>query len=527
MRQEKGITLVVTLLAIVLALVSVVTMTALSSLGTQKGAVNQRLAYQALLAAESGLNTFAIRAADYPYEGDGSLESLNDWLSDNALDTLVLDDDVRANLSFIEGSEDDIVSLEAAGEVGEARAIKQVLIDIAVEEGFSNLSARLGINVPAALTSVSEISVRGNGAVEGLDANGWDGTVQNIGQITNLLNATTITLDNAALFKVGDYVDVGLKRYQITAITDKTLSLSERYPYGSILPVNNLKLSLVSNALAAAATVSRNATVTIKVNHSERIFKGQVLYFGPVNSSISAEVLAVNYSSGEVQVRWGSNGHGISLSESTAVKASALGAASANDIGTKGQGDIKGGMIDNNPIAVPSGEALFLQTFGVSKQELLGTLGQGQRSGGMLTVHSASQLSSLLPISDIVYIRGDVHLTGNSGLCGRGILIVEGDVTLNGACSAGFTGLLYLTGNYRNQGNANIAGAVVTESGTDPSMNMSMDDTVVAGTGKGSSKIKYDPSILMNMSNDLKSLALEEDTGHMSLSVLTGTWRQR
>jgi Tfp pilus assembly protein PilX len=58
---QQGVALVVTLLFTTIVLMIVVSTTATMTLGARKGGVNERSAYQALLAAESGINTFAVR----------------------------------------------------------------------------------------------------------------------------------------------------------------------------------------------------------------------------------------------------------------------------------------------------------------------------------------------------------------------------------------------------------------------------------------------------------------------------------
>jgi hypothetical protein len=89
---------------------------------------------------------------------------------------------------------------------------------------------------------------------------------------------------------------------------------------------------------------------------------------------------------------------------------------------------------------------------------------------------------------------------------------------VNGTCSRppapglppGFQGLVYVAGDYDQQGNSVLTGAVVVEGVADL--------TKIAGTGQGRGKIAYDPKILLELR--LKSQGLA------SVRPLAGTWRR-
>jgi hypothetical protein len=117
-------------------------------------------------------------------------------------------------------------------------------------------------------------------------------------------------------------------------------------------------------------------------------------------------------------------------------------------------------------------------------------------------------------------VRGPLHLTGSKSLCGQGILVVIGDLTVNGTCSAGLQGLVYVAGDYDQQGNSVLTGAVVVEGVADLRACRGEEcDTQIAGTGQGGGKIAYDPVVLLKLRLQSQGLA--------SVRPVAGTWRQR
>jgi len=154
---------------------------------------------------------------------------------------------------------------------------------------------------------------------------------------------------------------------------------------------------------------------------------------------------------------------------------------------------------------VPSDpDALFQRTFGLTKEEFL----------ELFPPQPANTFNGTLRDWELKVVRGPLHLTGSRSLCGRGILVVIGDLTVNGTCSDGFQGLVYVAGDYDQQGNSVLTGAVVVEGVAD----LTGDLTKIAGTGQGGGKIAYDPKILLELR--LKSQGLA------SVRPLAGTWRR-
>ncbi|MFD1732339.1 hypothetical protein ACFSC4_16645 [Deinococcus malanensis] len=135
-------------------------------------------------------------------------------------------------------------------------------------------------------------------------------------------------------------------------------------------------------------------------------------------------------------------------------------------------------------------------------------------------------------VTGLTFINGPVSLTGNRELCGSGLLIVRGDLTVNRTCPVGFSGAIYVMGDYDQQGHSLIRGAVIVEgaheplAGTEcmPSLSMTGSgsgnacDTRVAGTGQGSAKIIYDRGALLAAGSLLSA---------PELHAIPGTWRQR
>jgi hypothetical protein len=155
---------------------------------------------------------------------------------------------------------------------------------------------------------------------------------------------------------------------------------------------------------------------------------------------------------------------------------------------------------------VPSNpDALFQRTFGLTKEEFL----------ERFPPQPGSTFNETLRDWELKVVRGPLLLAGSRSLCGQGILVVIGDLTVNGTCSTGFRGLVYVAGDYDQQGNSVLTGAVVVEGVADLTAGL----TKIAGTGQGRGKIAYDPMVLLKLRLQSQGLA--------SVRPLAGTWRRR
>ncbi|GGL79273.1 hypothetical protein GCM10010840_16430 [Deinococcus aerolatus] len=150
-------------------------------------------------------------------------------------------------------------------------------------------------------------------------------------------------------------------------------------------------------------------------------------------------------------------------------------------------------------------------------------------------VAPANRLSSpsAQPLNNDIYWLGpssfpstQSYSISNGGLCGTGILIVNGNLNLNGtgnvdlgsnSCTSkgsaggtqGFNGILYVIGNMSSQGNTVIRGAVIVEGSPSPS---------VATKLSGGMNITYDPAPMIASAKNLSPL---------NFSNRAGTWSQQ
>jgi hypothetical protein len=160
---------------------------------------------------------------------------------------------------------------------------------------------------------------------------------------------------------------------------------------------------------------------------------------------------------------------------------------------------------------VPSDpDALFQRTFGLTKEEFL----------ERFPPQPANTFNGTLSGWELKVVRGPLLLAGSRHLCGRGILVVIGDLTVNGTCLQGFQGLVYVMGDYDQQGNSVLTGAVVVEGVADLRACRGEEcDTKIAGTGQGRGKIAYDPVVLLKLRFASQGL--------VSVKPVAGTWRRR
>jgi hypothetical protein len=356
--------------------------------------------------------------------------------------------------------------------------------------------------VPAALTSRPDISVRGNAQVIGHDFAGDSGAYP----VTQVLapgvlpplpaDAFSLTVADASLIPVGSYVQipspVAPRTYLVTGVSGNALTLRPLSPPGptdAILP--GATVSLVPYAVKAYDP----ATSTLTLGDARGLLEEQTVRV----AGVEATVRSVDPNANRVRLEWRGTPP-TAIPEGTPLVPQILGAASAGSIFTVGGGGISHGQAQYSPLVPPDPGTLFRRTFGLTKEEFL----------ERFPPQSADNFNGTLRDWELKVVRGPLLLAGSKRLCGRGILVVIGDLTVNGTCSGGFQGLVYVAGNYDQQGNSVLTGAVVVEGAADL--------TKIAGTGQGRGKIAYDPMVLLKLRLQSQGLA--------SVRPLAGTWRR-
>lgn len=115
---------------------------------------------------------------------------------------------------------------------------------------------------------------------------------------------------------------------------------------------------------------------------------------------------------------------------------------------------------------------------------------------------SFADLPAVYPAMAVVHLKGNTTFTAARPLNGGGVLVVEGDLTINPNTNASFSGLILVTGNVTITGSANITGSMVV-GGT---------LTITGGTEPG--YIFYDRSALDSTSVQLARYRESKSTYH-------------
>jgi hypothetical protein len=502
--MRKGIATPITLVVLMVVFTSLLAATGYMALGTLKGGASERVTYQAFTVAESALEAFPllVRCDDnlpsaYTLSVSGGPALSATYRYPNGERTAPSD-----------GGE---IKVRAVAEVGGGKAI--------LEQTFRVGCGILGA-VPAALTSRPRVEVRGNANIVGFDFAADSGflRVATVSTSVNLLSALdqntgtfTLDVDDATLIPTGSYLRITTggtpKTYRVEGKSGNTLTLTPLFTRGLtdvILPGTPVELAPYG---VKAYDASTN---TLTLSDARGLVKGQKIRVEDYRGTVEN----VNVETGQVKVSWEGTPP-TSIPEGTPLVAQVLGAASSRTIDTSGGGQILYGSAPFSPMVPTSPDDLFQRVFGMSKEEFR----------RLYPPVSASSFGGTLQNWEIKSVSGPLNLAGNRELCGKGILVVFGELTVNGTCPQGFQGLVYVAGDYDQQGNADLRGAVVVEGvanleGCGPQGGGDDCWTNIAGTQgrQAGGKIEYDPLVLYR----LRVMS----QGRASVSPVSGTWRR-
>lgn len=532
--QTDGFAIVVVLLVTTMILLSLMTSASLSALGTRRNTTDERASYQALLVSESGINTIAQRLAANNYRvalnentsmaqaqrDTLNLTNLNTFIETNGLAMLVLPDGtttIRATTFNTSGARPR-ATIQSVSTLMNG-STKTLLQDVWLEKPPS-----INISVPGALTSRPSVNVQGGGILTGIWGRSSSGLI-NITATSTTANvpvgsagAFTLNVHNSSLIGWGHYLRIGSSpnAYRVEHKDGNTLTLR---PVGSSVQAHTISSGSAVQLVHYGVTTPVADLLTVNTLHltdtsgfalHDRIFVRDT--HGSANPGTDHTghyqgiVTAKDTKRGTLTVTWQGSipNSGSPIPEGAGVRRDVNAVTTANDASTGGGGVMEGGVSRFDTVRVPAGNALFEQTFGMSEAQLLRQTGvpiQTAYPGGIL--------------SGINYIRANIQLSGGSSrLCGTGILIVDGDLTFNGTCDAGFIGIIYVKGSYDQQGNSFIKGAVIVQgNGTKVAGNTST--TTINPTG---SKIIYDPESLIRYGSLLSP---------WHITPIAGTWRER
>lgn len=554
----SGFAIALVLLFACILLASAVLTTSTVVYGSRNSTSRETQSYQALLAAESGLNTFVARVKEGGF--NGTMYDLPCWVQGQALGgvtcptgstrqltTLYLTNQAtgpRADVDLVAmNGAQATVTVRSVGTLGsgftaaQSTVIQQIRL---VKPPFMNVSA------PAALTSCPDISGGGTSNLSGTATN-FSGVIPNFTVVTAASPATvstqmataattgwpvSLTVSDASALDVGSFVRIGggTQAYRVVSKTGSTaLSVIPADGTAANLPPAGTaltgSLSLIPFALRAAPT--ENGTTSgstpvyrLPISDPTGVYPRDVLYFNVGGTVYGVTVVSKGFANGDlaqgyVDVTLGATGAGRNLyNASTGAQltgtvptpsASMLanlplgsafrryvpGGASGNRVQNLGSPNSNTvvpstswqGASTVSPAAiagstsVPCGDALFAQTFNDYTKTQVYNL-----------TPIANRLSAISgPLSRGLYWLGPQATPSSStftlnanDLCGFGILVVNGDLNMKGTgnlnaganqCTSngdgtrpkGFNGLIYVIGNYANQGNSSITGAIVVE----------------------------------------------------------------
>ncbi len=514
--RHLGFAVPVVLLIGAVILVSVVTAASVTALGSRINVSDEKTAYQALLAAESGINTFLARANTISrYNDQLTIAKLNAWLASNSLASANLGGGAGFTLEIV--AVDSITSkftLRSIGTLANGRA--SVLQDVQLNPP----AGRLRIRVPAALTSYPRIAINGAKAViNGLSGSSWNGLISGNPPIKVTANAAVpaakgatfnITVGDASLFGAGEYVQINNVNYGVNAVNTSTLTLHKLAAGGPSSIGINSPVDLVSSAV-----VSINSSDSSKISASDttQFIAGDKVYIA--NSSNPSQpfvgtVAGVDDASKTLTINWtgASPSFGSTVLEGTPIRRDVLGAISHGTISDP-KGNILPTKKENADLPSPfdaSGNLLFQQTFGMTPEQM-------KSIADRVTNNTVPSMLN----DEIVYVD-NFNSSSNMQFCGSGILIIDSSVSKaefkSNSSGCVFNGLVYVMGNYKENGNREIEGAVVVEGTYEDDT----EDTDVDGNGD---KVSFNPLWLRKISG--LASPLQED----QFSWVPSTWRQQ
>ncbi|WP_034417780.1 hypothetical protein [Deinococcus frigens] len=372
----------------------------------------------------------------------------------------------------------------------------------------------------------------------------------------------TLSVLSSEYLASGSYIRLGTQGYTVTAVVSGTrVAVTPSDPLR--LPREGTSLTgavdVVLMAVRSSATSLGASRFRIPVSDPTSVYPNDTLYVDSGSVSYGLTAVSKGYLNGDtdqgyVDVTLGAAGAGaftynssgnvtgsvppatstvvMGLLAGTPVRRYVPGATSSSSMQGVTSGLVPASAWSGSSVVSPAatagntnvscGESLFAQVFnGITKQ------------GYYDLTPAANRLSGInRPLNrDLFWMGpppgsapGSYTLNGND-LCGYGILVINGNLSMKGTgnlntasntcmskgspdAAQGFTGVIYVTGTFSNQGNSVINGAVVVEGGL-----------FQAQTSLGGSmQIQYSPLAVLTSARALSPL---------SFSYGDGTWSQQ
>lgn len=432
--RQAGFAVTVVILVSVVALLAFLFSSAILTVSSRSAASQERNSTQALLAADSGLQTLRARASTSPY--DASFGSFEYWIESN-FGTLDLGDGIAATLDVV-AEDADAITVQSTGTAGSAtRTVVQVF------EIVIGPPVPASATVPGALTSVGQIKTNSNALlVEGRDNTVSDWSYSSV-QLCNALEGEYVVLAGVT-YRVEGPSSCGTTMTLIEPISGLPLSPA---PSGSTLVTHR------PVAIAEPLTIDGGTPPTSEVE----VTAGAQSLFGvgaPITIGGSGLGTVVAVEGTTLTIEWDVDvplpqPEGAVLSRDIS---SGVTAAGTCNVGNKGASTFPDGCIGDVDLS-----NLFYKTFGIASPNTLKDYLQDQ--GKVIT---GSQVDDG-PLTGITWVTNpDNNFRDQAG---NGILIIENNPgqTIRLNVSNAFTGLIYVIGNADLAGNANYEGAIIVD----------------------------------------------------------------
>lgn len=480
--RNHGVILPVVLLIIAVALTSFMFSAALVSLSARSSATSDRSSTQALLAADSGLQTLPAvsRSVDY-----NSSISFTQWI-ESEFGVLDLGDGITATLDVLDeqdvdgNGQIDRVIVQSTGSTGSSTRV--IVQAIAVVAGPP---VNIAVNVPGALTSVGTIKSNSNSNI----IEGRDDTPE----------AWSFSPVDLCTAEMGEYFEYSSTVYRVEEEPDCSQSVS----------ITKISGDGDLATLAGSTDVQHRpfAVVDYDPNTSKlQVTEASGYLFGE-KSPIVVSHQGFDYV-GEVEsvdettltVKWDGTPPP-DLQEGTIIRKEVASGV------TKGDCDIRLSAFPNRCYEDQPLDFLFESTFGIRPADLKASLPASSFLEG-LPVRSDGQ-----PLTDITWLTNPDNNVRNQ--TGSGILIIENNPgqTIRLNVNNDFTGLIYVIGNADLAGNANYQGAIIVDG-----------EATITTDVQGTMSLYHDPLVLARALSGIKRP--NPNAGRLGEPIVN-TWRIR
>ncbi|WP_221088736.1 hypothetical protein [Deinococcus aquaedulcis] len=561
--RQDGVTTIVIVLFTGVLLLAMLVGSMQMTLGNRVSTANEAQAFNVALVSESGQNAFVARSLSIaPFNAAPTCltsceayytNALRTWLSKSTSGSEKVGTFAVGNNGNVQLSVAGIRIEPVAGTSPQEYRLASVDIrstgtlngnTARIVQTYSALKTSLPFpNVPGAVTSRPSVALQGGVEIVGGALGGRnDGVYQRLLKVTrdNQTNGALSATDNITVdvtggsqarsrqLPEGSYVRLpvgtGTGTFQVTTNYGTSLDLRPvnfSGLTGTLLPPldsGQLDLDFVTNGVESYTSNSMvvRALETFIPGDTLSVTVGTTTYTATVNSAVktgNSQNLSISWN-GTAPPLAGSTG---GIREGSAVTKTTNAVVTAGTFSNSNNASVTGRTLQGRGDLIPSAlnDALFLKTFNMTPSDMKamskvefdqsfdGTaegmhwiMGQGGTSGESINLNSEK-------------------------LTGKGIIIVDGDLTINqnGAPQCGLSGILYVRGNVRIQGGLELCGALVVEGSILDSsgavIGLDNDASFFAGNGR---KVTYSMDALMDAVGS---------SGPYDFTSQVGYWRQR